>query len=79
MLTVVAAGNEGLNFSPNQETQDLVGRFDDGTVGDPAVHGSALTVASLDNTRVTAPHGTLGGGGGMAPCASPTSSAPAPP
>ena len=78
VLTVVAAGNEGLNFSPNQETQDLVGRFDDGTVGDPAVHGSALTVASLDNTRVTAPHGTLGGGG-MAPCASPTSSAPAPP
>ena len=63
VLTVVAAGNEGLNFSPNQETQDLVGRFDDGTVGDPAVHGSALTVASLDNTRVTAPHGTLGGGG----------------
>ena len=33
-------------------------------MGDPAVHGSALTVASLDNTRVTAPHGTLGGGDG---------------
>lgn len=57
VITVVAAGNEGLNFSPDGTTDDAFGLFDDGTVGSPGTQGSAFTVASLDNSQVTQPQG----------------------
>lgn len=53
VMTVISAGNAGQNFSPSQANNDAVGRLDDGTVGTPAVQGSALTVASIDNTAAT--------------------------
>ncbi|MDO5061456.1 MAG: S8 family serine peptidase [Actinomycetaceae bacterium] len=46
---VVAAGNDGLNFSPTGGTDDLLGMFDDGPHGSPASAPSALSVASVDN------------------------------
>lgn len=62
VLTVVAAGNDGLNFSTAQGPDDALGRFDDGTVASPGVQGSALTVASLNNSQFTMPSGSLGEG-----------------
>lgn len=62
VLTVAAAGNDGLNFSAAQGPDDTLGRFDDGTVATPGVQGSALTVASLNNAQVTVPRGALGEG-----------------
>ncbi|MGP9539551.1 S8 family serine peptidase [Brachybacterium sp. AOP43-C2-M15] len=53
VLTVIAAGNDGQNFSEGAIDDDAVGRLDDGTVGSPGTLGSALTVASLDNAVVT--------------------------
>lgn len=52
-LTVVAAGNDGLNFSPTGGTDDAIGQLDDGTVGSPGTQGPAFTVASIDNSTVT--------------------------
>lgn len=60
VVTVIAAGNEGQNFSPDGAADDAVGRLDDGTVDTPGTLGSALTVASLDNavrTALLAHHG----------------------
>lgn len=53
VLTVVAAGNDGQNFSPTGVDDDLLGLHDDGTVGAPGTQGSALTVASVDNAVLT--------------------------
>lgn len=53
VITVVAAGNDGLNFSAGGVDDDLLGLHDDGTVAAPGTQGSALTVASLDNSVLT--------------------------
>lgn len=53
VLTVIAAGNDGQNFSPSGSADDALGLLDDGTVGAPGTQGSALTVASLDNAAIT--------------------------
>ena len=53
VITVVAAGNDGQNFSPSGGPDDAFGRLDDGTVGAPSTQGSALSVASIDNTKNT--------------------------
>ncbi|MFQ6483831.1 S8 family serine peptidase [Brachybacterium epidermidis] len=53
VLTVIAAGNDGQNFSPTGENGDVFGLHDDGTVGAPGTQGSALTVASVDNAVLT--------------------------
>lgn len=53
VITVVAAGNDGVNFSVGGVEDDLLGLHDDGTVGSPGTQGSALTVASLDNSVLT--------------------------
>lgn len=49
VMVVVAAGNEGLNFSENGDTNDTRGQLDDGTLGSPAADTGAFAVASLDN------------------------------
>ncbi|QKD78915.1 S8 family serine peptidase [Actinomyces marmotae] len=67
VLTVAAAGNDGLNFSTAQGPDDALGRFDDGTVASPGVQGSALTVASLNNSQFTIPSGSLGEGDSAIP------------
>lgn len=53
VVTVIAAGNDGQNFSPTGGPDDALGLHDDGTVGSPSTQGSALSVASLDNTELT--------------------------
>ncbi|MFT3945308.1 MAG: S8 family serine peptidase [Ancrocorticia sp.] len=53
VLTVVSAGNEGLNFSPSGDADDYYGYFDDGVVGAPGSQETALTVASIENSSVT--------------------------
>ncbi|MGP9746150.1 S8 family serine peptidase [Brachybacterium sp. AOP29-B2-41] len=53
VVTVIAAGNDGQNFSPSGVADDLYGLHDDGTVGAPGTLGSALTVASIDNSVLT--------------------------
>nr|WP_306814302.1 S8 family serine peptidase [Actinomyces bowdenii] len=63
VLTVVAAGNEGQNFSTTGVDDDVMGRWDDGTINSPATQGPALAVASIDNSAITAPRGYLGQGG----------------
>lgn len=53
VMVVVAAGNEGLNFSQKGDPTDTLGYYDDGTAGSPAVLSSAITVASIDNAVST--------------------------
>ena len=53
VITVIAAGNDGQNFSTSGVDDDALGLYDDGTVASPGTHGSALTVASLDNSVLT--------------------------
>ena len=53
VVNVVAAGNEGLNYSPTGGTDDAVGVFDDGTLGNPGTDAAAFTVASMDNSTLT--------------------------
>ncbi|WFM83522.1 S8 family serine peptidase [Arcanobacterium canis] len=55
VMTVIAAGNEGQNFSPDNSTMDLIGQLDDGTVGSPGANNPGLTVASIDNTQQALP------------------------
>ncbi|MGV9186530.1 S8 family serine peptidase [Arcanobacterium canis] len=55
VMTVIAAGNEGQNFSPDNSTMDLIGQLDDGTVGSPGANNPGLTVASIDNTQQSLP------------------------
>lgn len=50
---VVAAANDGVNFSPQGNSVDAFGLFDDGTVGSPATGDTALAVASIDNVSAT--------------------------
>ncbi|RRD23366.1 S8 family serine peptidase [Actinomyces bowdenii] len=63
VLTVVAAGNEGQSFSTTGVGDDVLGRWDDGTINAPAAQGPALAVASIDNSAITVPRGYLGQGG----------------
>ena len=53
VLTVVSAGNEGLNFSPTSDGDDYYGYLDDGVVGAPGSQETAFTVASIENSTVT--------------------------
>lgn len=53
VITAVAAGNDGQNFSPDGVNDDVIGKLDDGTVGSPGTQGSAFTVASLNNSANT--------------------------
>ncbi|BDA64115.1 S8 family serine peptidase [Actinomyces capricornis] len=62
VLTVVAAGNEGQNYSPTGLDTDALGLLDDGTLNDPAAQAPALAVASLDNSTMTTAVGHLGEG-----------------
>jgi len=55
VLTVVAAGNDGINFSQTAELDDIFGLHDDATIGAPSTQGAAFTVASIDNTVSTVP------------------------
>ncbi|MFC5369298.1 S8 family serine peptidase [Arcanobacterium bovis] len=52
VITLVAAGNEGLNFSPTGQTDDKIGYYDDATAGTPAVFTDAFAVGSIDNAPV---------------------------
>lgn len=47
---VVAASNDGLNYSVDGNTVDAFGILDDGTVGSPATGDTALAVASVENS-----------------------------
>lgn len=62
VVSVIAAGNEGLNFSADGTTDDQIGVIDDGTLGAPAVQGSAFTVASIDNGQATHSQGVWNDG-----------------
>ncbi|MDN5688309.1 MAG: S8 family serine peptidase, partial [Brachybacterium sp.] len=53
VISVIAAGNDGQNFSPTGIDDDAFGLLDDGTVGAPGTQGSAFTVASIDNSVLT--------------------------
>jgi lactocepin len=64
VITVIAAGNDGLNFSPTGVGDDYFGLADDGTVGSPGTQGSAFTVASIDNTTVTSKLAYVASAGG---------------
>lgn len=60
VITVVAAGNEGANFSLGGDTSnfgaaDGLGKLDDATIGAPGTQGPAFTVASVDNGVTTNP------------------------
>lgn len=50
VLTVVSAGNEGLNFSYTGDNDDYFGFYDDGVVGAPGSQATAFTVASFENS-----------------------------
>ena len=63
VVTVVAAGNDGQNFSLTGEDDDYLGVLDDGTLGAPGSQGSALTVASIDNSVATDFVAVIGGAG----------------
>ena len=52
-ITVIAAGNDGQNFSVSGVDDDALGLHDDGTVASPGTQGPALTVASIDNSVLT--------------------------
>ncbi|WP_308663122.1 S8 family serine peptidase [uncultured Actinobaculum sp.] len=49
VYVVMAAGNDGLNYSPGGGIDDVLGMIDDGTVGSPSTTDSALSVASINN------------------------------
>lgn len=57
-LVVVAAGNEGKNFSPNGETDNVLHQLDDATLGSPAADSGAFAVASIDNQVQVVPVAT---------------------
>lgn len=54
VIAIVAAGNSGQNYSNNGLADDFVGRIDDGTISHPAAASDAISVASLENTSITA-------------------------
>ena len=61
VISVIAAGNDGQNFSPGGVADDLYGLHDDGTIGAPGTLGSAFTVASIDNAALTQLMAYVGG------------------
>lgn len=62
VISVIAAGNEGLNFSPDGTTDDAFGILDDGTLGAPGSQADTFTVASIDNGVVTQREGVYADG-----------------
>lgn len=52
---LVAAGNEGQQWSPAGAPLTKTGSLDDGTVGSPAVNSGAIAVASVNNSSMVAP------------------------
>ena len=55
-LVVISAGNEGLAYDPNGKTTNVLGQIipgaDSGAVGASSTIEAALSVASIDNTKV---------------------------
>ncbi|QJC21911.1 S8 family serine peptidase [Arcanobacterium buesumense] len=58
VLVVVAAGNEGMNFSLTGELDSTLTQLDDGTLGSPAADTGAFAVASIDNQVQVVPVAT---------------------
>lgn len=54
---LVAAGNEGINGSPDGTLTDQLDLLDDGTHGSPASAPGALSIASVNNTQSIASQG----------------------
>lgn len=54
---IVAAGNEGLNGSPDGTLTDELGMLDNGTHGSPASAPEALSIASINNSQSIASQG----------------------
>lgn len=52
-LPVISAGNSGLNFSPSGGEDDVMGKWDDATLGSPSSYPSAFSVASVENSNIT--------------------------
>ena len=55
VITLVAAGNAGQNYSLSGGPDDVLGLFDDGIVGWPSTQEGAFSVASIDNPVSTFP------------------------
>lgn len=55
VITLVAAGNEGQNFSLEGGPDDALGRLDDGTAGSPSTNDSAFSIASVNNSTLSVP------------------------
>jgi len=55
-LVVISAGNEGLAYDPSGGTTNVLGQLilgvDSGAVGASSTIGGALSVASVDNTKM---------------------------
>lgn len=60
---IVAAGNEGLNGSPDGTLTDELDMLDDGTMGSPSTTKDALAVASVNNTASIVSSATVTSGG----------------
>lgn len=60
---IVAAGNEGLNGSPDGTLTDELDMLDDGTMGSPSTAKDALAVASINNTASIVSSATVTSGG----------------
>ena len=58
ILPVISAGNSGLNFSASGTTDDAFGKWDDGTLGSPAAFNEAFSIASVENSVITASKAT---------------------
>lgn len=55
VITLVAAGNEGQNFSLDGGPNDVLGRLDDGVAGSPSTNDSAFSIASVNNSTLSVP------------------------
>lgn len=55
VITLVAAGNEGQNFSLDGGPDDVLGRLDDGVAGSPSTNDSAFSIASVNNSTLSVP------------------------
>ncbi len=53
VLPVISAGNSGLNFSESGGIDDVLGKWDDATLGSPSSYPSAFSVASVENSNIT--------------------------
>lgn len=61
---IVAAGNEGLNWSAKADMVDDAGKLDNGTLGNPSSTPGAISVASVNNSFAVADKGVAQWNGG---------------